>query len=343
MLDVLGVVYGTVHLAVGSFFPLLVGLFLWRVRARPFTARFTETALEVDEPPLEVAYADLQGLIAPRRPANPFKAGPRSYGIWVIHREGVLQIPGRLDVPSDDVYGFLFGRFSPGGSRDLPELLAPYLRHKERAYGAERVWSYRARARWEHGLQPRRLRAFFLALLLSGVVWLIWGSVRGEAGWVVPGATILICGGLFTWYFWLMGRQPRYPAGRRGRKSGLVISPEGLALVQKDLVGELRWDELRDVKLLQGNSWQFYAELAEGRSATFATILLKVEGAAIVIADVYDRPLALIYQNICHYWRGKARADEDSETVRHWASEPNRAAAPEASFPPSSPNITPPK
>src|SRR5262245_24543700 len=77
VLDGLAVVQGNVHLAVVSILPWLVAALIWRIRERSLTVRFTETALEVDEPPLEVRYADLQGLLAPRRPANPFKAGPR--------------------------------------------------------------------------------------------------------------------------------------------------------------------------------------------------------------------------------------------------------------------------
>lgn len=342
VLDVLAVVNGNINLAVGSFFPWLVALFLWRLRERALTVRFTETALAVEEPPLEVPYADLQGLLAPRRPINPFKAGPRSYVIGVIHRDGVLHIPDRLNVPSDEVYSFLFGRFSPGGSRDVPKLLTDYLRHKERIYGPERVWSYRARTRLGQGLQPRRLRAFFLALLLSGIIWLIWGSVRREEGWVAGSVAPLIFGGLFSLLLWLMNRRPGYAAARQWKKSGLVISPDGMALVQNDLVGELRWDELRDVKLSRSNSWQFFQLVPDWHGGTAANILLKVEGAAIVIADVYDRPLALIYQNICHYWRGKSRDDEENKAGPRWSAEPNRASAPKSSLPPSSPGITPP-
>jgi hypothetical protein len=237
-LEVAAVAVGNVHLAVGSLFPWFVALLLWRNRARPFAIRFTDTGLEADDPPQIVPYTDLEGLLAPRRPANPFKVGPRSYAIQVIHRGGVLHIPARLNIHSDEIYSFLFGRFSPGGSRDVPALLADYLRRKERAYGAERVWSYRARAYLGQGSQPRRLQAFFLALLLSGIVWLTWGIVRGDEGWITGSAAPLIFGGLFTLLIWLVSRWPAHAAGRKWKKSGLVVSPDGLALVQSDLVGE---------------------------------------------------------------------------------------------------------
>ncbi len=116
-LDVLAAVEANVHYAVLSLWPWLAAGFLWRVRNRPFIARFTETALEVEQPPQQILYANLQGLLAPRRPANPFKAGPRSYLIQVIHTGGVLSIPARIDVPSDEVFSFLYRQFTPSGSR----------------------------------------------------------------------------------------------------------------------------------------------------------------------------------------------------------------------------------
>ncbi|HEY7422643.1 MAG TPA: hypothetical protein VH682_00150 [Gemmataceae bacterium] len=330
LLDVLAAVQGNVHLAVGSLFPWLFALFLWRTRTRPFTARFTETTLEVDEPPVEVPYANLQGLLAPRRPANPFKAGPRSYRIQVIHTDGVLRIPARLNVPSDEVFSFLYRQFSPSGSRDVPATLVDFLRRKEREFGREHTWTYQARAHRGQTKSHPRLMAFFLALLVAGGGWLAWGIVRGQGGWIAGGIFGLVWGGLFSFLFWLSGRQSL--AGvRKGRQAGLVIAPDGLALAQGDMVGQLRWDEVRDVKLgKSAASFQFTMSAQSLRG-----IVIKVEGAAIVIVDVYDRPLALIYQNICHYWRGQSLDDGDREAMSRLS------AAPGTSLPPSSEGITP--
>jgi hypothetical protein len=114
----------------------------------------------------------------------------------------------------------------------------------------------------------------------------------------------LFIGGFLSLVLWLAGRQPRRAAGAgKRRRSGLVIAPDGLALLQGDLSGEMRWEELRDVKL---------AERA-GPNSTAPGIVLQVKGAAITITDVYDRPVALIHQQICHYWRGQS-----AEEGREW-------------------------
>jgi len=121
---------------------------------------------------------------------------------------------------------------------------------------------------------------------------------------------LLLVGGFFSLVFWLIGRPSRVgPAPRARRRPGLVIAPDGLALVQGDLSGELGWEELRDVKLMQ----------RAGPNGTAPAVVLHVKGAIITIADVYDRPVALIHQQICHYWRGQSAGDG-----REWGSAARR-------------------
>ncbi len=317
-LDVLAAATGIAHWAVLSALPWLVALLLWWKGPRPFRAHLTETSLEVDEPPLSIPYTDLQGLLAPRRPANPFKAGPRAYPIQVLHTGGVLRIPAALDVPSDEVFGFLYRQFSTRTGRDVHPALADYRRHKEREFGPARVWCYRARAHLGAGEEYPSLQTFFQALALSGVPWITWGSIRGEEGWIVAGALGgFLFGGLFAFLFWLSSRHKLGAAGLKAwRQASLVVCPDGLALHQGDMTGQLRWDEVRDVTY--------------GKSRTtpgLQGIVLKVAGATILIADVYDHPLSLIHQQICYYWRGDPAEDD---RVRDWgpAQRSARAAAP---------------
>jgi hypothetical protein len=293
-LDVLAVSLGNVHVAIASAFPWLAAALLTLSRPRPFRAHFTDETLEVDDPEVSIAYADLQGLLAPRRPANPFKAGPRSYAIEVIHPGGALRIPARLDVPSDDVFGFLYRQFAALAARDVHPGLEAYARRKQRDFGEDRVLCCRARSHLGGRGDYRAAVAFFGALLLAGVFWIVWGVARGVEGWWAGGIPAVMFGGLFTLLFWLMGRHGIAPGALKGwHKAGLVVAPDGLALHQGDLSGELRWDEVRDVKF--------------GRvpgAPSLKGIVLKVEGAAVVIADIFDRPLSYIHQQIDYWWRG---------------------------------------
>jgi hypothetical protein len=307
-LDAPAVVERNVNFAVGSAFPWLAAVLFWLKRGRRVSFRLTPTALEVEEPPQSIPYEGLEGLLAPGRPPNPFKVGPRSYTIQVLHRDGAFRIPARLTVPSDEVFGFLFRQFSPGGSRDVHPSLADFVRRKERDFGPGRVWTYRARTHLGRGPERPRLAAFSLALLLTAVIWLPWGIATRDEGWIGGGSLILVFCGLFAVLAWSTTRRPTGLVRiKHWQKSSLVIAPDGLALVQGDMSGRLAWDEVLDVKVRTRPAlFQTYG------STNMPGIVLKVEGAEVVIADLYDRPLPLIYQQVHHYW-GSEATEEDWE------------------------------
>ncbi len=115
--------------------------------------------------------------------------------------------------------------------------------------------------------------------------------------WLPVGIVLAVFGGLF----YLLFRLPATATGVRiknWRQASLVISPVGLAMVQGDVQGELRWNEVQNVQL-RGR--------AKGIHVTSETtkpgIVLSVEGAKILIADIYDQPLATIHEKILEYWR----------------------------------------
>jgi hypothetical protein len=283
-----GAALGTPHLAFLAVFPATLAVFWGLFAERPFRATLTETGIEITRPPRVIPYDEIQGLQA-RRPANPYRAGRPTYPIRVIHTEGAVVIPARLDIRSDEVYSFLFHRLSSGGSSEVNPALADYLHEKRRDDGPGRVWSYRAR-RYQGGNLPSRPGMLFvLALMLSGSVWLPLGLLRDEPPWVIAGFWSVILGGMSALGLWLHSRGRLRPAQRK-RFGSLVICPDGLALVQKDLVGQLRWDEIRSLHLRGGR------------------IQLKIAGAEIVLGDVYDRPISLIHQLLTHYYEGGAEA-----------------------------------
>jgi hypothetical protein len=322
-LDVLALASGNVHWAIASLLPwVLACLLLWR-RERPFRAAFTETAVEVDDPPSSLPYAEMQGLLAGRRRSpNPFKAGPRSYPIQIIHDAGVVRVPARLNVPSDQVYTFLYNRFSSHGSRDVHPALADYLRYKERQFGADRVWSYRARRYRGIPAQFPRLAAFCLAVVLAGLTWGVIGTLRSEPGWGVGGFLGAFVFGLLAGLLALQSRPLAVPG--KLCQASLVISPDGIALAQADMQGQLKWDEVRDVQYKPRVPYGF--QISDRGQHQGAGIVIKVAGALIVILDVYDRPLPLIHQLIRYYWSGDS-VREGAKKV--WSFDAARAFAPE--------------
>jgi hypothetical protein len=299
------------HWLMASLLPWLYAVLLLAGRERPFRASFTDTAVEVDEPPLSVPYAEMQGLLAGRRSPNPYRVGPRSYPIQVIYPGGVLRIPPRLDVLSDKVYSFLLSHFGSRGARDVHPKLAEYRLSQEKRYGSGRVWSYVAREYQGRPAEYRGLRAFFLAVLLSATCWLVFGLATSQPEWAVGGGFGMLFGGLFGFLIWIQIRLQKVP--KKLRKASLVISPDGLALIQGDLEGRLRWGEVRNVQFKRrvAHSFQFAG------SVIAAGIVLKVEGASVPILDLYDRPLALIHQLIDYYWCGQG-ADEPAASSWHF-------------------------
>src|SRR5262245_29657338 len=80
------------HWAVGACLPLFVALALALRRQRSLGFEFTETGLEVFDPRQSIPYESMESVIAPARPGDPDKPGPRHYAIDLVHEGGTLHI-----------------------------------------------------------------------------------------------------------------------------------------------------------------------------------------------------------------------------------------------------------
>lgn len=302
-LDLVALLTHSPHWAIGSILPWLAALFLLWKKPRYFEAEFTAEGLEVFTPPLFLPYSEMQGLRAPHRPSNPYKKGPRAYPIYVYHAAGVVEIPARVNVPSDEIFGFLYRQLPENGSREVPPILQDYLRRKEEEFGPERVWVFRASTLRGPGQPYPRAMVFWLAALVTGLVWTFLGALFGFRddhflAWLGAGIILAYLSGLFCLLLWLRRRRLAGAVRKKLHGSCVIVSPDGLALVQGDLQGRMRWDELLDVKLLAKGANFF--QLATGPNGP--GVMLKIAGASIIIADVYDRPAFIIYQHLRYYW-----------------------------------------
>ena len=99
---------------------------------------------------------------------------------------------------------------------------------------------------------------------------------------------------------WGLGRAGQLRRIKDWRASSLVLTPVGLAMIQGDLTGELTWDQIRSVKLrLKPRRFQIIGDTTMGLQG----IILNVEAAVILIADLYDRPIESIHERILGYWK----------------------------------------
>jgi hypothetical protein len=304
-LAVVGLIRGQRDWAIGAILPAAIGLGLLAARDRPFAARFGAEALEVEDPAATIPYDSITMVWAGGRRPDPEQTGRRSFPIQVAHTAGILKVPARLDVESAEVYRFFADRFPPSGGRDINPALAEFLEQESSIFGHDRVWTYRAARQRAPRPGYRRLRAVLLSVALAGLAWIIIGAQDPERSPWLPFGIVAVVIGLVLLACSFASGLEMGPQGLKGwRQASLVISPGGLGMIQGDIQGIIRWDELRNVRL-QARPRVFRASSA---APALPGILLIVEGASILIADIYDRPLHVIFErlNAC---RSGAEAD----------------------------------
>src|SRR5262249_7239996 len=136
---VLAVVFWTPHPAIFALLPAATGVASLLVRERRFSATLTEQGLEIEEPPLSLPYTEIECV---RIQGN---LGRARAPIYVWYAAGLVRIPARVNVHSGDLYEFLAEKLPVSGSRELPPVLAQFCADQEGFYGADRVYTYRAR------------------------------------------------------------------------------------------------------------------------------------------------------------------------------------------------------
>lgn len=274
------------HPALAALLPLLMALAILVTRPKPFAALVEPTALRIETPPMDLEYAAIDELVA---------RGPRhAPELRLIFVDNAVIIPGRLNVPSADLLQFLSTRISRGGSRDVNTRLTGFLDRQVQTFGDDKVFSFRAR-RPASIRRYRRAAAVFLAMTAAALGWLAAGIAMGGREfeiWRVLGFLFFLIFGIFALALAFAGGVPKV---KNWERSSLVIGPPGLALAQGDLTGEIRWGEVKDVRLR--------SNVGHGSSAP--GIVLVVPGASIPIFDLYDRPLVWIHDVIVRYWRSQ--------------------------------------
>jgi hypothetical protein len=97
----------------------------------------------------------------------------------------------------------------------------------------------------------------------------------------------------------LLPRAQRVWPGRleQEQQGGLVVAPGGLALVQGELRGELRWDEVRKVQFVPA-----LGKAKRGEGFASAILLVDIPGSRLFLRDVHDQPLTRIHEHIGRHW-----------------------------------------
>jgi hypothetical protein len=274
-----------------------IAVAFWATHPPGVDGSATDEGLELSRPAIFIGYDEVRRI---ETEINPYEPSP-SYVIRVHHGNGVLIIPDAPDINSAGIHRALTLRYSASGSRRVNPLLEDYLERQLAMFGPERVWSYRAAPPRKNVHRPRRAPALALALLLTGIVWVVLNAdMDGPAPWAGAGVLLGIVSALTLFILWFYGRKARLRRIKGWDSSGLVITPLGLAMIQGDVSGELEWDQLREVKLKKRPG---YFQVVGDASTGLTGIILHVEGAMIIVADLYDRPIDMIHERILRYWK----------------------------------------
>jgi hypothetical protein len=136
-----------------------------------------------------------------------------------------------------------------------------------------------------------------LAGVILGVPIAVMGGLshNGVAA-LVGGIVAALFGAPIALYYWLR-RHGDPPNIKKWRESCLVVSPGGIGLRQGQLKGELKWREVVGLTLRKKAAFS----VAGGQDSA-PGVVLTIQGATIVIADIYHRPLEHVYRLMRRHW-----------------------------------------
>ena len=160
-----------------------------------------------------------------------------------------LTIPAALNVPVIELYR-LSARWFLEARRKRPPDPPPIIKTKRR-YSGPSGFTLSPRALGGPRSSRRRLQVCLCLMLICGVVWAVCGGTflappRDVSPWLPLGIMSALCSGLF----WLLAATGGMGSRihKRLKDACLIISPSGIALVQGDVKGQLRWNELQDIR-----------------------------------------------------------------------------------------------
>jgi hypothetical protein len=268
-----------------------IAITVFASRERPFRARLEETGLALLHSGEHFPYAHIESLAA-----GP-STGGREYHQYTLDLRTatkVVRVPAAIDIPTGELERFLRSQMPPRLVAVPDPDVDEYLNRQMEQYGASSVF-WCGPAPDPVGLARPAVRRAWLACFLAGLVVLIVGVSMMESknrpagnrrgvdqytGVVAVGAISLIVG-LLGLLIHISLTHRSHPKVKNIELSSLVISPLGIALRQGDLKGELKWEEIRGVKLPRNKP-----------------LSVQLAGVKIQIFNIYDRPLVEIHDRI---------------------------------------------
>jgi hypothetical protein len=269
-----------IHWAIAAAFPFALALIIWLRLPRRVLLQVESAGLRRLDTGESFPYDSLLSVTVNGThwdaPANVAPSAP----MIIRHAGGRLVLPPRMSAAPGELYNFLLQRIRPK-SRECPPLLADYVAQSATAFGPGKIEVIYAR---RDAIGGRGVQGFInlaLAMLAAAGVWILasivgenWFQTRDERdGWMIAGLTTLVLG-LPMWI--LAGLSMTSRSVRKAAKGAcIVLTPAGLAMVQGDLQGSLRWNEVLKVT----------------HSNRLHAVAIQVPGSQLLVLDVYERSL----------------------------------------------------
>jgi hypothetical protein len=269
----------------------------WGLGERAFYLELCEAAFQISPLHREVRYSEIRGI---RAIADLAERGGEHYPLEILLDGQTLWIPALLTVPSWAVEEFFRGKISTAA---LPtdENLRAYLRRMIAEFGPERVWwANGTPASFGHGMNGRQV---VTGVTLAAIAVLVMTLVVTFAPqWKPQAFAVGIVATLAGAVAILSGLLPNGSSAgstiKNREQAAVIVTPLGVAVKQGDLQGEVRWDEIRDIKLIA----KARGRVARSHDARHA-LVIKVAGATVRLVDIFDQSLEVMNDRIVAYWR----------------------------------------
>lgn len=272
--------------AVFATIPLAIATIRFWARTRPERIELGETAIECQNRSISIRYAEIQGIWNGRSNLALHRMPAIAPGLSIQHSAGILDLQDRDLTKLTDFVDQLRQRVGPVkvASLNAPHVNQYWLEEKK-SFDEKLILVCREAPVFVVRPGARRFsgRTALVSCLLAGILWILlaWFFSRGQAiqdefltGVTILHGVIFSIVGLISTAVYLLSRTRYQKSGR----SALIISPRGFALAQQKLDGSLTWNEVKDIK------------------KTRLGLVIRVAGATILIQDIYDLPMELIYQ-----------------------------------------------
>jgi hypothetical protein len=252
-----------------------------------------------------IPYASIVAVTGLRAPKD--QAGLKPFPIDVCTAAEGLRIPAHPEVPARQLEEFLISRASPFITPPRDQDVSDFYDQECAKFGPDQVALHHGHTGRIETLASRHLRWFSLGWILGSFIALALGfnlyarnnAATGTAGVMVAVGIIMFLLTLVVDVHYGLKRQAAHT------DDVLVVGPSGLALRQGKLKGKLRWDEVRNITMMPAakNSGSSVSTGAIGRQC----LHLKIDGATIVLLEVYDRSLSRIKQTIEYHCHNRGR------------------------------------